>query len=484
MLGAGVRSRGFAAPPQDGRQAVRAAAGPAARWAALIAAWLLGTTALAEDPSRHVSVVYEAITTCPDRASFVERMRARLRVDRTRVSQDVSLHVKLAAHGPGIRGSVEVARGAAQTARSIEGADCDEVVEALALVAALALAEPAESAAIEVHKHARRHRRNVSARPVPRGANAQRAHRAGRRSEARTGKAAPETVVAGRVATGTSTAAGAPDAIKPDPRPTTPDVHAPQSRARAPDSRATVRDSSSLDTAQPTPPAAPRSSAFDAPPNAQPAASRVAAPDSSASDATARRPSALRANGASARTQSAPVESGFVLQAWRVSADILAISGMAPAIQPGLQLTVGFGVATGELGWRIELGGRIAREDRLRSPDGDAAFAFTGGVLRACLAGTLGSARLVLSSCAVAEPGLFSAAGRQTQHPRSHSRLWLAAGAGAEASWRLTTWLNLRAGGELLAPVRRDRMLLAGNTIYRIPALGLRLHLGLEIPFG
>jgi len=44
--------------------------------------------------------------------------------------------------------------------------------------------------------------------------------------------------------------------------------------------------------------------------------------------------------------------------------------------------------------------------------------------------------------------------------------------------------LSLRAGAELLAPVRRDTVWLAGDTLYRIPALGFRLQLGIEVPFG
>jgi Na+-transporting NADH:ubiquinone oxidoreductase subunit NqrB len=101
-----------------------------------------------------------------------------------------------------------------------------------------------------------------------------------------------------------------------------------------------------------------------------------------------------------------------------------------------------------------------------------------------CGASPLGTTRLALSGCAVAEPGIFSTGADNTVNPRSHTRAWLALGAAAELSLRLAAWLILRAGAELLAPLRRDHMSLAGDIVYRTPRLGSRLQIGIEIPFG
>ncbi|HET8938465.1 MAG TPA: hypothetical protein VFN67_33705, partial [Polyangiales bacterium] len=157
---------------------------------------------------------------------------------------------------------------------------------------------------------------------------------------------------------------------------------------------------------------------------------------------------------------------------------------LAPALQPGLQLQAAFGFSSSRVAWSLQLGARMARRDRLVSPDGEAWFGFVAGIVRVCGATPLGSTRFALSGCAVAEPGVFSAGAENTTNPRSYARAWLALGAAAELSLRLAAWLNLRAGAELLAPLRRDHMSLAGDTVYRVPRLGSRLQIGIEIPFG
>jgi hypothetical protein len=175
-------------------------------------------------------------------------------------------------------------------------------------------------------------------------------------------------------------------------------------------------------------------------------------------------------------------------KAWRFSAGVgaagLILSGLAPRMQPGLQLQAALSLSSDAVAWSLQLGGRIARTDHLASPNGAAWFGFAGGVVRVCGASALGTTRFALGGCAVAEPGVFSTGGENTANRRSHSRLWLAGGAAADVSVRVASWLRLRAGAELLAPFRRDRVSLAGVTLFRIPALGLRLHLGLEVPFG
>jgi hypothetical protein len=165
---------------------------------------------------------------------------------------------------------------------------------------------------------------------------------------------------------------------------------------------------------------------------------------------------------------------------WQLAASFITFTGLAPALQPGVQLQAALTVSD----FSLQLGGRIALTDRVVSTDGEAWFGFMGGVVRFCRSSWLGTRRVALSGCAVAEPGVFSTGAENTENPRSHTRPWLALGAAADVSVRIVSWLNLRAGAEWLAPLRRDRMLLAGDTLYRIPMFGLRLQLGVEIPLG
>jgi hypothetical protein len=165
-----------------------------------------------------------------------------------------------------------------------------------------------------------------------------------------------------------------------------------------------------------------------------------------------------------------------------LGASLLALHGLAPAIQPGLQLTAAITLASGALDWSARVGGRVALDDTVSSSQGVSHFGFVGGVLQLCATGRLGSSALRLSSCAVAEPGAFSASADDTRKPRSYLRPWLATGAGADLSWRVARWLALRAGAEALIPARRDRMLLAGELVYRVAPIGLRVQLGVEVP--
>lgn len=369
----------------------------------LACAWLsvfaLAAQASAEPTAALPVVHYEAFGSCPARAEFLERMRARMGADGTRLPANTSLRVVLSAQDAATRGTVEIRRGATKTQRSVDGARCEEVVEALALIAALAL-----------HEH------------DPRRADSGRAStREGANAEVAPSKEANADVLSER-------------SVPVLPRDTAP---------------AAVSGTGG---------AASVTSSEMAPEKGSPARGV-------------------------ARTTAAPKPDPWRFGG-RLGATALLFSGLAPALQPGLQLQAALTLGSGGVSWSLQLGGRIARTHGISSPDGGARFGFVGGVVRLCVASALGVSPLVLSGCAVAEPGVYFLDGENTRNSRSHSRAWLAAGGAADVSVAVVRWLSVRFGGELLAPFRRDRVWLAGDALYRVPALGLRLQLGIEVPFG
>ena len=77
---------------------------------------------------------------------------------------------------------------------------------------------------------------------------------------------------------------------------------------------------------------------------------------------------------------------------------------------------------------------------------------------------------------------MLSWSATQTEQPRAYTRGWLALGPAAGLHWR-SAWLGVGAGAELLWPVRRDRAVLAGDTLHQVPAPCLRLLTVLELTF-
>jgi hypothetical protein len=148
-----------------------------------------------------------------------------------------------------------------------------------------------------------------------------------------------------------------------------------------------------------------------------------------------------------------------------------------------LQLLAAVSLASGALDWTLRLGGRLALRDTETSSQGSAHFGFASGVVELCATGVL-SGDLALDGCAVAEPGALLTSADNTRNPQSYTRGWFAVGGGAGLAWRAARWLSLRAGGEVLAPTRRDRMLLADEVLHRVPPVCVRFGLTLEVPLG
>jgi hypothetical protein len=359
---------------------------------------------------------YEAPAGCPDRNFFEARMRARLRADGVAALSSLSLIVKLDV-GAQVRGTVEISRGSTRAARNLEGESCREVVEGLALIAALAVGVPDPPADSER----------------------------------------------------TSTPAVPPSQASAAHMPTTARARASQAHGRsaaAPPSAATTTQPAAAEAARSEAPAPP------APPAQQASSDQrdlAPSPEDSASPP---------------RETGGDAQNDLRIRGFSLAASVLAVQGLAPAIQPGLQLEAAFTLAEGALDWSIRAGGRIALDESLQSRQGLARFGFAAGLMRLCAKGALGPAGLALAGCAVAEPGILSTSGDNTSNPHSYTRAWLAAGAGAELSWRAASWLAVQLGAEAVVPTQRYRMFLADQLLHRVPPACLRLQLGVEVPLG
>jgi hypothetical protein len=82
---------------------------------------------------------YRADAGCPDRAEFARRVRARLAEGVG--ARDERFEVSLVRAESGVHGRLALVGHAAETARTLTAASCEEAVDALALVAALMLRE-------------------------------------------------------------------------------------------------------------------------------------------------------------------------------------------------------------------------------------------------------------------------------------------------------------------------------------------------------
>src|SRR4051812_34012662 len=104
---------------------------------------------IASNEAHPVPIAIEATAACTDGAAFFARI-ARKGAAITRGTSADAIAVRVAIDGGNgrYRGSVSLTRrGSAEAERRVEGASCDEVAEALALMIAIALDARAEEAA-------------------------------------------------------------------------------------------------------------------------------------------------------------------------------------------------------------------------------------------------------------------------------------------------------------------------------------------------
>lgn len=107
------------------------------------------------------SLEYSADPQCPSEADFVARVKQRSqRAERTRDSAPVAIDIEVTSAPP--RGNLQYIEAGSDARREVEGADCDEIVSALALIVAL-LVDPA------AEPDAPKTRPGAVQKPAPRG---------------------------------------------------------------------------------------------------------------------------------------------------------------------------------------------------------------------------------------------------------------------------------------------------------------------------
>ena len=380
-----------------------------------LALWFVAEGRASGQPALH----YEAPSQCPGKAFFLASLRARLNADGMRARAGARLSVKLEQSGASARGRVRIELGALRAHRRLAADTCKEVAEGLALIAALAIAEPrgvrgvVEGDDDQPSTTPQASAVDASSTPGPQVSPAESAGRS-------PGGAATRSEL---------------EAVPAEPSPST--------RARASEPTVIPAEPSSTHGVVAAAIAEPR----DADPLVEPPVSLDQA-------------STLR---------------------WSLEAGLVGVHGIAPELQPGLQLEAAVVFASGVLDWSVRLGGRAALPAEQHRAQGTTRFGFWSGLVQLCAARSWSSRTPGLYACAVAEPGLYLAAGTDTDNAHDYRRAWFAAGGGVGATFALARWFGLRAGAELLLPVRRDRALLAGEAVHRVPLMCVRLFVGAEV---
>jgi hypothetical protein len=86
-----------------------------------------------------VKLEFRADDTCPNEQDFVQRLSSRAHVRLVETAEALRLRVSLAAAGPTARGELSAGAESTTNAREVEARSCDEVADALALIAALVI---------------------------------------------------------------------------------------------------------------------------------------------------------------------------------------------------------------------------------------------------------------------------------------------------------------------------------------------------------
>src|SRR5690349_12936814 len=89
-------------------------------------------------PEAPPSLGYDAPTTCPAQDVFVERVRSRLARSRARLGAERAIAVQITAGAGRYQGTLSFQADGRTTTKTLSDTDCDALVDALALVAALA----------------------------------------------------------------------------------------------------------------------------------------------------------------------------------------------------------------------------------------------------------------------------------------------------------------------------------------------------------
>ena len=158
-----------------------------------------------------------------------------------------------------------------------------------------------------------------------------------------------------------------------------------------------------------------------------------------------------------------------------VTAAVLVGGGGSLSSAPALVPLLRFGV---ELRWRalrVGLAGRLQLLGAMSYGGGTVSGAPSGAELWAC--GQLDA----FFACGLAVAGVFVSNAHALPNARTIYTSYLAPGARAGAELRLTAALSLRASLDVLVPVLRTRIAVAGHTVWTMPAVSCSATLGLVL---
>jgi hypothetical protein len=381
------------------------------------------------------SLEYAAPAECPAQAEFVRRLARRL--PGAPPPGGSTLKVSVArTEGPRYRGRLTLTDDAGLVGqRTIEARSCGEAVDALAFVAALL------------------HERRAQAAPRSRARVA--APRAGGDARA-VGSSAPDlTSIEPGESVGANTRADDPAAAS--------------SLERRVDPAADTSTAGGEGAA--TSPVGARMANGDAP---RPASTSAAVGDP---------PRSARASG--------PLGPGVDMRralrppvlelAGSVALGGLLVSGVAPALRPGLDLrATGYARHGRRAELALSLGLRATLRHDERSAEGTGRFAWWSATFAAC--GALRSSlSIVPMLCAVGEAGRIVAGGRATEAPRRARVPWRALGVALRLRVPIAGPVWLAPGLELLWPATRDRFVVAERALHRVPWLTFRAELAVGV---
>lgn len=254
-------------------------------------------------------------------------------------------------------------------------------------------------------------------------------------------------------------------------------------RTRGPEATATTTPSSEAasstdnESNEPTEPSVP------APPTREPA---LAEPAPKAADAE-REPSVPPANAsAPARSDEAETEASRRPRALALRGSLavagLAVSGVAPAVRPGVGLSAGLAVFVGRaFALSVALGLRAALPHHERSLEGDGTFLWWSTTLAVCAAARSATDAARVALCLDGEAGQIRANGRATDDPNQVHPAWLGLGPAARTSLRLFGRWRLVPGVSLLVPSARDRFVVGASELHRVSRLTFRGELGVAV---
>ncbi len=374
---------------------------------------------------------WDAPSGCPERVALLEAIRARLDANAWQnTAPELVADVRVRAVPGGFALTLETAsRQGPSGKRYIEAASCGELIDAAALIVALAIDPRAAERAPQIEREA------ASPFALPLGDQAP--------------ATAPQTV---------------PVAGAPEPVPT-PGTRAPTELAPAepePAKPAPIK-------LEPAKPAAAKPAPVEPAPKPAP---RARGQELAAEDLIEPAPSGARApTSAPARTQR------FFFVRPLLLLDLGTLQRLA--VGPALQLGVRFSPIT------LELGAGLLPEQTLTAAGRDVGDLYWLGASAGACYGRLLGERIELAPCARLEYGRLHASSRETSAgPTSGAAPWLAASLGVRASYQLSAAIAVVADLAFGLPLLAAAFSIEGvGEVHRTPHAVGRLNAGIELRF-